>query len=182
MIQIGTDELNRQLGGSVASMITTNTTRPLLGSKLQDLSNDSNNHCLSQLESLTGKSFDQIKSAADSIQYYDMSTPAARLMMSDLGVTNISNQNLTTYFFAGPDAPTALTIPGTQFVLLGSQYFTGQALLGSATIPIATTDAFKQDTLFHELWHTLGVGDLGGSGAFDNWLQGGCNGPPPGAP
>ncbi len=181
MIQIGTDTLNRQLGGSVASMITTNATRPLLDAKLDALKNDANNNCLPQLESRTGLSFDQIKSAAGMIQYYDLSTPASNLYLSDIGQTNHPDQTLSNFFSQqAPPGTVGLTILGTPIVLLPSSFFTTTVLLGNTSIPAATTDAVKENTLFHELWHTLGQDDLGGSVAFDKWLQGGCNGPPPG--
>ena len=39
----------------------------------------------------------------------------------------------------------------------------------------------NKQKLFHELWHELNIPDqqMGGSLAFDNWLQAGCSGPPP---
>jgi hypothetical protein len=50
--------------------------------------------------------------------------------------------------------------------------------LGGPTVP--TTSSYQAGVLFHEFFHIEGIADLGGNVAFNSWLQGGCNGEPPG--
>jgi hypothetical protein len=74
---------------------------------------------------------------------------------------------------------------GTPIVILTSLYFWQRITFdlgggGIRTSVIPTSDGFKQDTLFHELWLTIGIGDLGGSSAFDGWRTAGCHKAQPG--
>lgn len=170
--------LMRTLPGASASFLTTLQERTSLDDKLDDLKNDSNNLCLGKLESMTGLSFDQIKTNADNIQYYDLTGAAGSLFTSDVGIDG-ANSTLLAFFNNSPTPRTA-GVPGNlPIVLLGSSFFTGSIVLDNKTFLVPTDLAFQQQTLFHELWHVLGIADLGGSVAFDNWLSGGCKGAAP---
>ena len=159
-----------------------------LDQKLDTLQNQ-NSECLSQLESMTGKTFDQIKAVADSTQYFDMSAGAvAQLTFADAGLPWApSQESLMTYAFGqgGPDW-IAETATGTQYVFLSQYFWTSYAYINmGGTLVLGskpTTLADRQQTLFHELWHELNISDndMGGSLAFDKWLQNGCTGPRPG--
>jgi len=167
-----------------AAATTTASSRPLLAAKLDALNADPNNDCLAQLEKRTGKSFDQIKAFAGTLNYYAVGGPAGGLTLSQVGVASATDMTLQEYFGSntqpGQSNPAAAVPLGNPVVLLGGGYYYDRAVIGNQTFWIPTTNAEKQNTLFHELWHTLGIGDLGSSAAFDAWLSGGCQGKAPG--
>lgn len=86
---------------------------------------------------------------------------------------------MVTAFDATKPEAIAITPLASPNVLLGDAYFYQNVSLDGKLFRINTTDADKQNTLFHELWHVLGIGDLGGSSAFGKWLTDGCKGNPP---
>jgi hypothetical protein len=141
---------------------------------------------MSQLEAMTHKSADQLKQDASQTAFIDITGPAGNLPVSDFGYS--SDQTLSQYFYSGGcpagmltcDNKAAATPLGAPIVLLGPTYFNYQASIGNATFSLPTPSSVQQGTLFHEFWHTEGIGDLGGSTAFDNWLNGGCQGNVPG--
>lgn len=150
--------------------------------------------CLNYLEANAKggpKSFNQLMQDASGVTFIDTTGVGGTLTTSDVGIqSQNSNETLAQYFLGAPcPAPeatctaTAVTPLGTPIVLLGSNYSTALENISfgnsSVTINVPTTTAFQQDTLFHAFFHVEGIGDLGGSVAFDNWLQGGCQGNPP---
>jgi len=110
-----------------------------------------------------------------------MTTAAAGLTATEIGLTTAKNESLASYTAEFEGNAAAVTPLGQPIVLLLSGYWSKGVSFGdgSTVIRIPTNDADQQNILFHELFHTLGVKDLGGSAAFGNWVQGGCKGDPP---
>ena len=127
---------------------------------------------------------------ANQVTFVDITGEGGSLTMSDVGVPG-GALTLSQYFYSAPcPAPEATCTPsvavtptGYPVVLLGASYFNSNGttiILGNQTFSPPATIASQEAILFHEFFHTEGVGDLGGSAAFDSWLQGGCKGSPPG--
>jgi RHS repeat-associated protein len=149
-----------------------------------------NAECMSWLETATGKSSSQLMQDANGLAFIDITGVGGSLTMSDVGVPG-GNETLSQYFYSAPcPAPEATCPPpdaavplGYPVVLLGAGYFNSNGttyIFGNQTYTPPATTASQEAMLFHEFFHTEGIGDLGGSNAFDSWLQGGCKGSPPG--
>jgi hypothetical protein len=159
---------------------TTNQARSLLTAELEAQAVSSNSGCMSYLEKATGKSFSQLMQDADQVSFIDVAGASGTLTLSNIGLPG-GGETLSQYFdSAGPTA-VAITPTGYPVVLLGSSYFnsSGTATIGNQTVNLPATTASQEETLLHEFFHTEGIGDLGGTTAFDSWLQGGCKGAPP---
>jgi hypothetical protein len=162
---------------------TTVQARSLLSAKLQSQTVSSNSDCMGFLETQTGKSFGQLMQDANTITVDDTTGPGGTLSIGDLGGTgqDYSSDSATAYFSTRPAGTVATSLSsgnGTGLVLLGSSYFNSNFGLGGPTVP--TTSSYQAGVLFHEFFHIEGIADLGGNVAFNSWLQGGCNGEPPG--
>jgi hypothetical protein len=119
---------------------------------------------------------------ANTISVDDVTGSAGNLTIGQLGVSgqDYSSDTAAEFFGTRPAGAVASTLPAgnvSGLVLLGSSYFNSNFGLGGPTTP--TTDAYKAGVLFHEFFHVEGIGDLGGSVPFNNWVQGGCKGDPP---
>jgi len=155
-----------------------------------------NQHCMGWLETHTGKTASQLDTDATNVQFFNITGSAGNTPLASLGFAPPNgnpDETLAQAFAAqaasagcqsapgqggsGACVVPAVTFQGTPYVMLGFYYFNSQNPFGG-TLP--ATGAYQQAILFHEFFHTEGVGDLGGSLAFDNWLKGGCQGNPPG--
>jgi RHS repeat-associated protein len=160
---------------------TTNQARGLLAAKLQSEAVSSNSNCMGALETMTGKSFNQLMQDANQVAFVDVTGPSGSLSPSQVGLANDSNATLSSEFAQSAGA-TAVTPLGQPIVLLGSQYFNGTSTFGNSTFNVSTPDSFKQSVLFHEFWHVEGIGHddtPAASQAFNDWLNGGCKGQMP---
>jgi hypothetical protein len=177
-------------GGAGASLVSAlldvvNTTlqaRSLLTSELQAQAVSSNSDCMGFLETQTGKSFNQLMQDANQIMFVNVPQDGSLLTLSNIGLPG-GNETLSEYFNSiSFTPPVAATPTGYSVVLLGSLYFTvsSTVTIDNQTFSLAATTDSQQEVLFHEFFHVEGIGDLGGSTAFDDWIQGGCKGSPPG--
>lgn len=189
---------SQYVNGAVAAVINyaqmwqqiaaqSSSAQALLDAYLNQLASNPNNDCLAQLEGMTGKSFSQIMTISNQTSFIDAAGPGGyNLTLSDfgigVGISGIGDETLAQYFnqAQGAGIDIAVTPLGVPLVLLGESFYSiGTVTTNGVPSTLPTSTSFQQGTLFHELWHVLGVGDLGGSIPFDNWLQGGCQGPPP---
>ena len=174
-------EAEAQAQSYLSLWTTSNNARNLLTGALEAQAVSSNSNCMGFLETETGKSFNQLMQDANQLTFVDVTGVGGSLTMSQVGLPG-GNETLAQYFSSADPTTVAATPLGYPVVLLGSNYFnsSGTVTIGNQTINLAATPASQAETLFHEFFHTEGIGDLGGSTAFDGWLQGGCKGTPPG--
>jgi hypothetical protein len=158
----------------------TNAARSLLDAALLA---GSNSNCMSYLEAQTGKSASQLMQDANTDSFVDVTGAGGSLTIGQLGYPgqSYSSETAAEYFGTRTGAIASTLSPGagSGLVFLGSSYFNSNFGLGGPTVP--TTNGYKESVLFHEFFHTEGVNDTDETSvAFNNWIQGGCKGAPPG--
>lgn len=114
---------------------------------------------------------------------YNLGGPEGGLTVGNIGLNTDTSpdETISEYAFSSPYGTSfkALTPLGTDIVFLNSSYFSYNITLDNTTLNIPTNNLDRGEALFHEMFHTLNIGDLGDSSAFDTWIKGGCQGEPP---